>query len=429
MKRSTIRFIIILGTISIIGIIIIQIYWMQKTYNIKETQFHQSVNIVLNNVTTILFDYSNEIYEESCDLPYENPVLQISSDYYIVNVNCEIDIDILEYYLITEFENRNLKIDFEYGVYDCTNDNMTYGNYISLKQDPTLLFEKSDLQKSDEFTYYFGVYFPDHSNYIIGNMNILYFFSVILILIIIFFAYSLSVILRQRRLSEVQKDFINNMTHEFKTPISSIAISVDVLAEPLIIKEPERITKYTGIIKEQNTRLKNQVEKVLNMAEIEKNKIQLQKKKIDLNIMLPEIVKEFKLSFPNKYGEIKINLNHNNQKILADELHFSNILFNIIDNAYKYCKNKPVVNINTALYKNKIILSVADNGIGIKKEHFKRIFQTFYRVPTGNIHDVKGFGLGLNYVSKMINAHKWKISVSSIIDTGTVFNIYIPYIK
>lgn len=429
MKRSAIRLIVILGAISVIGIVIMQVYWMQKTFNIKERQFHQSVNSALRNVANILFDYNNEIYDESCDLPYDNPVVRVSDDYYIVNVNCEIEADILKHYLISEFENRDLTVDFEYAIYDCLEDKMKYGDYISFNKDTTKIFRKTELEKCGEFIYYFGVYFPDHNSFIRGNMDVWYFFSLLMLLILIFFTYSLFVILKQRRLTEVQKDFINNMTHEFKTPISSIAISADVLLEDTIVQEPDRINKYAGIIKDQNLRLKTQVEKVLKMAAIDKNKFLLNKKEIDINEKLDKIISEFKSSIDNKSYLIESQFLNKEIIVSLDELHFSNLIFNILDNAIKYCKTDALIKVSTNLADNKFVISISDNGIGIKKEHQKRIFQTFYRVPTGNIHDVKGFGLGLSYVLKIVKAHKWKIKVESQIENGSTFKIFIPIKK
>ncbi len=430
MKRNTIQFIIILGAISISGIIIMQLYWMQKIYNVKEKQFHQSVNTALRNVAAILFDYNNEIYTESCDLPYDNPVVKISEDYYVVNVNCEIEADILEHYLVSEFESRDLNIDFEYGIYDCSQDEMIYCGYISCNKNTGVVRHKSKLNKCGEFIYYFGVYFPKHHQYIRGSMDVWYFFAVLLIIILLFFTYSLFVILKQRRLTEIQKDFINNMTHEFKTPISSIALSVEVLANKSIISEPGRIKEYVNIIKNQNIRLQNQVEKILKMTIIDKNKIQLNKKEINIINMLSEIIASFKSSITDKSYTIKTN--YNNQIpifVLADELHFTNIIYNILDNAIKYGKQKVEININIIQDKNNAIIAISDNGIGIKKEHLKNIFNTFYRVPTGNVHNVKGFGLGLSYVIKIIKAHKWKIKVESKLNSGTKFIITLPVYK
>ncbi|MFH2095794.1 MAG: HAMP domain-containing sensor histidine kinase [Bacteroidota bacterium] len=426
MKRSAIRIIVLLGAISVIGIIGIQIYWMQKTFNLKEKQFNQSVNFALQDVSKIIYDYNNEYYEESCDLPYGNPVEQVSPDYFVVNVNCEIDASILEHYLVAEFEIRNIRLDFEYAIYDCSNDEMVYGNYISVQGD-TINIKRHDMPKYNKFTYYFGVHFPSRANYIAGGIGVMYFFSAILILVIIFFTYSLFVILKQRRLTEVQKDFINNMTHEFKTPLSSIAISADVLSDKGIISDPDRLHTYADIIREQNKRLLSHVEKVLSMASIDRQKIKLQLEEIDINVFVQDVVSDFRKSIDPGAADISINSEVAGIKTTADKLHLSSIILNILDNAVKYCDTKPAIEVGLARDKGRIILYVSDNGIGIRKEHTKRIFQKFYRVPTGNVHNVKGFGLGLNYVRNLVIAHGWKIKVESEPGKGTVFSIYIKY--
>jgi two-component system phosphate regulon sensor histidine kinase PhoR len=236
------------------------------------------------------------------------------------------------------------------------------------------------------------------------------------------------VILKQKRLSEVQRDFVNNMTHEFKTPIATIDVSADLIANPKILVKPEAIVNYANIIKTQNNRLKSQIEKVLQMAAMDRGKLKLNKEVIDLHQLVQEAVKSFNLK---DQAEITVNLEADDtcKCVMADKVHLTNIIYNLLDNAVKYVDGYPKIKIQTHQVKNQITLSIQDNGIGIGKEHQRKVFEKFFRVPTGNVHNVKGFGLGLNYVKQIVKAHKWKINLASEIGKGSTFTITMPIQK
>jgi two-component system, OmpR family, phosphate regulon sensor histidine kinase PhoR len=263
MRHKQIRFVVLLGAFAIIGIISIQVYFLQNVWNIKEKQFVQSVMIGLRDVAEQMSKYNQTA------LPNVNPVRQLSSNYFVVDINSVIDANILEFYLKAEFDKLNLQTDFEYAIYNCQTDKMEYGNYLTKSgtANPNVL--TANLPKYDQYTYYFGVNFPLLRNNITGDMSLWFFFMGLLLVAIIFFVYAIFVILHQKRLSEMQKDFINNMTHEFKTPISSINISADVIMNPDIINDPARLFTYGSVIKQENNRLNQQVDKVLQIARIE----------------------------------------------------------------------------------------------------------------------------------------------------------------
>jgi two-component system phosphate regulon sensor histidine kinase PhoR len=227
----------------------------------------------------------------------------------------------------------------------------------------------------------------------------------------------------------VQKNFINNLTHELKTPISSIAIASSVINNQDILNTPERLFTYARIIQEQNMRLSKNVEKVLNLASLEKNRIHLNLEEINLNEILTEITAQFKQTDFGQKAKVKIYLRDLKLNIFADRFHFSNLILNILENGVKYCEKKPELKISVNEKKKNFELSVTDNGIGIPRDQRKKIFTKFYRVPTGNVHNVKGFGLGLDYVQKIVSAHKWKIKVDENPDGGSIFTLIIPYLK
>jgi len=422
MRQKQIRFVVLLGAFAIIGIISIQVYFLQNAWNIKEKQFVQSVLIGLRNVAEQMGKYNQT------SLPHINPVRQLSSNYFVVDINSEIDANILEFYLKAEFDKLNLQTDFEYAIYNCQTDKMEYGNYLTKNGTAKPNVLTVNLPKYDQYTYYFGVNFPLLKNTITGDLAIWFFFMALLLVAIIFFVYAIFVILHQKRLSEMQKDFINNMTHEFKTPISSINISADVIMNPDIIHDPARLFTYASVIKQENSRLNQQVDKVLQIARIESQSFHLNKQLVDLNALILTVAENCKAN-SNRQLIVNTNLSDSVGSIEADELHLTNILHNLLDNASKYSDKEPIITIETTRSVHSILIGISDNGPGINSEFQHRVFQKFYRIPTGNLHDVKGFGLGLYYVKTICDAHQWKIALKSEPGNGASFEIEIPNMK
>jgi len=349
-----------------------------------------------------------------------NPVRQLSSNYFVVDVNSEIDANILEHYLKIEFDRLSIHTDFEYAIYNCNTDMMEYGNYFSyngaVKHDAIT----ANLPKYAGYNYYFGVNFPLLKNTISGDMAIWFFLMGILVISVIFFGYSIFVILQQKRLSEMQRDFINNMTHEFKTPIASINISADVISNLDTIREPARLLTYGSVIKQEINRLNDQVDKVLQIARIEKHGFHLRKEKIDLNSVILKVVENCKTDLSRNI-RITTSLSDEIGEIFADRLHVTNIFHNLLDNALKYSGESPQVHIETLRQGRRIKVLFSDNGPGISHPYQKKVFRKFYRIPTDNVHDVKGFGLGLFYVKSICDAHHWKISLDPSSGKGATF--------
>jgi len=424
MNRNTIRLVVILATASILGITITQFYWMKRVFDIKEREFNLSVNNALKMVSERLCDCEEE------NLPSRNPVDQISSTYFVVSVNENIDPAYLDYYLRDELSKRNVKVDFEYGIYDCRVENMVYTKYV--KQDGEAEDKIPEIPALTDAPFkrdqsYFGVHFPGKTSNLISQMGIWIFSSFVLLLVIVFFGYTLFVILKQKRLSEIQKDFINNMTHEFKTPISTISISSEVLKDPEIIKSPERLLNYASIIQNESHRLKGQVERVLQMASLEENHFGLKKEELNIHEIIKYAIDSIKLSLEEKKGAIQYGLDAEKATLKADKLHLTNIIYNLLDNAVKYSKRIPNIRLITRNERQGIVIGIEDNGIGIESSLQKKIFNKFFRVPTGNVHDVKGFGLGLNYVNMVAKAHNGEITVESKPGVGSRFSIYLPF--
>ncbi len=423
MKNSTIFRVVILGAIAIAAIIVVQTYWITKSWQLNEKEFHQKVILTLSNVAEELADLSGG------ELPAEDLIKRVDPNYYIVNVNNSFRAEILEFLLKKEFNEAALNEDFEYGIYDCETNKMVSGKYVALSsQVETSKPLTEELKTDDNFVYYFGVRFPENQRYIFRSMTLPIIFSALLFLAIIFFIYSISVILRQKRLSEMQKDFINNMTHEFKTPISTINISSDVLLRTPAIQQDKRLQQYAAIIKEQNNRLNKQVEKVLQFARIEKRDFKLKLEPVHLNDLLQNIAYSVQLRVDESKGVFNLELCEGDVIVEADRLHLTNILHNLLDNAIKYSEDELVIGLSCIKVNNAVKITISDKGIGIPKEYQKKIFKKFFRIPTGNVHNVKGFGLGLFYVRNICRKHGWKLNLQSE-GNGTIFTILIPIAK
>ncbi len=422
MKNAQIRLVVILATLSIVGVAITQFYWVRKAFDLKEAEFNRTVNTALLNVAHTIFEIN------STPPPANNPVEQISTNYFVVNVNSDIDANLLEFLLHNEFEKRNIQADFEYGIYDCTNEKMVYGDYVSLGQGVDQQTKK-ELPLLSSQGYYFGVQFPNQRAQILNQMGIWTFSSIVLIVVLIFFGFTLFVILKQKRLSEIQRDFINNMTHEFKTPLATISVSTEVLKDPSIINNPERLRNYTAIIEKESTRLRHQVDRVLQLASSTKDEIALKKENIDIHKLLEGAIQDFELMVHSKNGNFNKEFLASSTFVIGDPLHLQNAFYNLFDNAIKYSKDCPTITIKTKTIKKRIAISIADNGIGIAKENQNKIFENFYRVSTGNLHDVKGFGIGLSYVKTIVANHKGTITMKSELGKGSTFTLTFPTVS
>ena len=446
MNRKTINAVIILGVLSVLSILMVQILWIKNTNSLHETtiaiqekedslnmvHFEEHVRIALRNV---LEDISTT-KGDSSDLV--GAVKKIQDDYYSVDINEELHPFYLENLLKRQLYNQNVHQSFQYGIYDCFNDSIVFGKMIQYTEESngftvadTINNLTTEAMKWKKDGHYFTVFFPgiltDKENDIILKpySPYLYLF-IIVIFVLLFFGFAVIVILKQKRLSEVKTDFINNMTHELKTPISTIGLSSEMILRSNIEDDPEKIKKYAGLIFKENKRLENQVERVLNVAKLDKNEITLKKVQFNIHELLLEVKDTIELNNNEKETKVTLELNASDPEIMVDSVHITNVVYNLIDNGMKYCTENPLIHITTENFKEGILLTIEDNGIGIKKENQKLIFDKFYRVPTGNIHNVKGFGIGLYYVNKIILAHKGNISVKSSIDEGSKFIIYLP---
>ena len=443
MKNRTVNAVAILGVISILSILIVQFVWIQNTRQLQQEyiniqqredslnlrEFAQQARTALRNVLTSV--HQNE--EQSA---VYGAIKQISYQHYTVDINDEIQPFYLETLLKKEFYLQDIQQDFIFGIYDCFTDSISLSGLYVFDSDS--IYAKQE-QQAKEITpeslnltkdgHYFTVYFPNLELDQIkaaSSFSPMVYLMIVVVFVVVFFAFSLGIIIRQKRLSEVKNDFINNMTHELKTPISTISLSSELLLRLEDNADPDRMRKYASIIYKENKRLEKQVERVLNIAQLDKDKVTLNKETVSLFSILNDVKENFEFNQATGGGQLSIHKETDTEMLIADPVHLTNVLFNLVDNAVKYCKNIPVILVTVKTEKEGYRIDIQDNGIGIKKEDLRLIFDKFYRVPTGNIHDVKGFGLGLYYVKLIIEAHKGKIDAKSTLDKGTTFSIWLP---
>lgn len=342
-----------------------------------------------------------------------------------------IDPSRLERLLKAELKNSGITLDYKHAVksFQDGEDKVIIGGKSynpGPQKEYTMLLFPHDPEETKKGNYLY-VYFPKRDGYLLKQTGILVIPTVILTVMLIgIFVFTILIILRQKKLSIIKNDFINNMTHELKTPISTISLASQMLRDNTVTNTPKTIEHISGIIYQESKRLTTQVEKVLQMAVFNEGKLKLKVKEVNINTLINSVVLNFELRVKAKEGELTANLKAEPAIIKGDEVHITNVLFNLLDNAVKYSKEAPKIIISTARNDQFVIVTIKDHGIGIPKEYVGQIFERFYRVPTGNVHDVKGFGLGLSYVKKIIDAHHGKIKVESDLNKGTKFMIYFP---
>ncbi len=418
MKQKKFNIVIVLGLIATIGILIAQLFWTKEAFNLEDKKFSQRIHIALLEVVKKLYQGTNS------ELPSNYPIKKVANDYYIVNVENDFKPEILEFYLKKEFKKFNINTDFEYAMYNCQSDEMVYGNYISIsekkKQNSEVYFPKHK-----NLIYYFAVRFPNENTFLLSSLRFWLLLSITLIVILMVYVYSIYTIIQQKKYADLQRDFINNMTHEFKTPLSSILIASTFLKQQNEIQNDKKLEKYTQIIINQSYKLNQHIEKVLNIAKSDNSNFELVKTRISLFNILKSTIESVQLKYENSIIEIDSSIDF---LILADEFHFTNLIYNLLENSIKYCENSPKIYIKIEKKINQIQLNFIDNGIGIESNKIQFIFDKFYRIPNQKSIENSGFGLGLYYVKKIATLHNWKISIYNNEKWGITTSLLIPII-
>jgi len=461
-------------SVALLGIAVIQFYWLKNGVDINTENFDSQVQYALNRVKQRLEDDANQIKnlnrtlssteQSSIFKSSKEPIDKILSpnidDYrrkqletQVANITWLIRPEValtsitaadLSKYLRVELQNQGISLDYDFGVFseDIEDYIIRNGKYtvVNMTGGSSDVAVDENLNRSVHEIGLFGgvdqdpvgslrIFFPKKTSFLISSILPALISSILLTGLILFcFVYTINVILTQKKVSLMKTDFINNMTHEFKTPIATISLAADSIVNPKVKSNEKMIDRYADIIRQENKRMLNQVEKVLQIARLDKKDFQLKIASINMHDLVHTAAENSRLRVNEKGGEISADVNASNPIIQGDENHISNVLHNLIDNAIKYSGETPKIHLETKNTKDGVLISVKDNGIGISKEDQKRIFEKFYRVSTGNLHDVKGFGLGLSYVKAIVDAHQGSIQVSSEIGKGSIFSVSFPHL-
>lgn len=340
------------------------------------------------------------------------------------------NLKVLDSLIMSELDRSGIRTEYEFGIYEPVYNRLVQektGNYTQqlLESDFAFSLFPNDVFRSSE---YLLLYFPDQQNYLLRQMNFMTIVSVIFILVIITsFTYTIITLIRQKQLSLMKNDFINNMTHELKTPISTISLACQALRDKDVQKSETLYQNYINVINEENERLGLMTQKVLQTAQLEKGKIRLNKSGFNFHDVIEDAIRKIDLQLKAFNGHIKTALNAEFSYLEADKIHLTNVVFNLLDNAIKYSQESPEITIITDNVNNGIQMHVKDNGIGISKNNQKKIFDNLYRISTGNLHNVKGFGLGLSYVKAIVEMHGGHVKLSSELKKGSTFTVFIPF--
>lgn len=424
MNRRFIIITIIAMTIALIGLMGIQIYWIQSASAIKEANFRRSVNEAMVKVI-LKIEHMEKAKSMSAGLDIR--VLGFSQH---LPYDSILSLRALDSLIRIQLNIRGIDTRYEFCIYKperqefIMEQSSTFRKELIEKGNAFVLFQ-ADIYSSPE---YLLIYFPREKQFLLTELWGMLLISIILIIVIVYsFTYSITIVFRQKRLSEMKNDFINNMTHEFKTPISTISLACEALGDKDMRGSSEMVESYISMIRDENRRLAGMAEKILQTAVIDKGQLKIKREKIDLHEIIQDVIKNLRIQVEIKDGEIIRNYMASRSRIEGDKVHVTNLVYNLLDNANKYSPKKPVIRIHTENISNGIVMTIEDNGIGIGKVEQKKIFEKLYRVPTGNIHEVRGFGLGLSYVKAIVEEHHGKISVESEVNKGTKFKVFLPF--
>ncbi len=429
----------VLILLSLLGLIFFQFLWLKSAKEIKEQQLD-------DNIARAVAEAAEKLVQERTSLPFtrrsdlrfpDKMKIEFFKPSVIQRFSKD---DIKEILRVALKKNLQKDIPFEFAVTEntLTGDQITTDNFFKYYLDSTNNLRRiiqlvppsgSNLENltKEEFL---AVIVP-HSRTIILREITWFIMGAILFTIIITTAFFLTIrtLLKQKKLSEIKSDFINNMTHEFKTPLATISLAVDALKNEKVSGDKEKTNYFTGIIKEENKRMNKQVETILQAALLDKQEVQLNLKKLSAHTLIRSALNNITLPLEDRGGKIEISLDATKDLVMADEVHFTNLINNLLDNAVKYSKDSLFIKLHTSNQGNSIRIKIEDNGIGMNKETLNRIFEKFYRAHTGNIHDVKGFGLGLSYVKTMVDAHRGTIKPESTLGKGSCFLLTFPLAK
>lgn len=421
--------IIFLTTISVLGILFIQVQWIKNAIQVKKDQYEQSRTKALHDIRSS----AQDLFLLKLNQQTGISLLNEQARHYELEQHFTVQYfktEEMQQIIQTALRNNGIKQSFEFGVTNIFYNIVLYSDGFKSEFMPECWAIKltNGNAAQQEILY---LYVREPKSYLIERMSWMILASVVFTIIIIWaFALTIRTLFSQKKLSEIKSDFINNMTHELKTPLATIGLAVDALTNSKVIGDEDKIRYYSAMIKDENKRMNKQVETILQAARIEREEITLNRTELDAHAIIEKTAHNVMLQVQEKHGTLSLNLKANKSNIYADEVHFSNLIFNLLDNAIKYSSEGLKIDISTSNGVGQMLaIRVKDNGIGMTKETQAHIFEKFYRAHTGNLHDVKGFGLGLSYVKSLVEAHGGRVRVESAPGKGTTFIVSLPLVR
>lgn len=411
--------------ISLIGLVYLQNVWINNAIEVQEIKY-------INEIRNSLYDIRADLIIRTTKLLGQNPETtnydnDNTYDYISSKIEYLSDDDVVES-ITNQLRKNNIDLDFEYVILNQFMRSPIKQSYGFNFNENINMIPNISIDRMGNIRLF--VKLKEPKNYLVKRASWLITTSIVLtVMIFASFIIIIYIIFKQKKVGEIKSDFINNMTHEFKTPLATISLAVDALNTEKVQTQPEKIKYFTSIIKDENQRLNKQVQKILEAAKMERDNLELNLQPIRIHNFIENAVKASEINLVEKNGIIETNCKAKNDLIEGDEVHISNIIYNLIDNAIKYSKENLIIKISTQNTKTSIIIKVEDNGIGMNKETQSHIFEKFYRAHTGNVHNVKGFGLGLSYVKTVVLAHKGKIKVESTLGKGSTFIVELPILR
>jgi two-component system, OmpR family, phosphate regulon sensor histidine kinase PhoR len=424
MRLSTLKWIVLSATLLAGLIVTVQLYWLDKVYSFEQRQFNTNV------VKSIRGLFEDLQMNDAPGISLNKLINTPDNNYLLFKADTIPPKDSLVYYLQDEFADFGVLTDCRLGAYSAAEKKYVYEEFIPspASRYAKVLPTQEELPVFSKYADHILLYFPHRHEYILEQMDFWIISSVVLFIALIGLGVCLFYFYRQKFLTEIQKDFVNNFTHEFKTPLAVMKIASDVLAQDSIFHQPDRLQRYAAIIKSQTEHLQSQVERLLKAASSESKDLPILRENIQAQQLIEQALSKVQPLIEEKKARIELKIEEGKGKdglVYADRAHLELAVINLLENALKYSEDPHIV-VETGHDEDDFFISVKDNGVGIEKKYLKNIFKKFYRVPTGDIHNVKGFGLGLNFVKRIIDAHKGKIKVNSLPGIGTEFRLFIP---
>jgi two-component system phosphate regulon sensor histidine kinase PhoR len=419
MRSSTLTRIVFFFTILIALIIVIQLFWLNKLYSYEQRQFTTNVVKVARGILEDMELLTNP--EVQLQKLISNP----EPNSFLIQIDTIPQKDSLVYYLNAEMEDFDLFTDCKLGVYSSTMGKYLYEAYLPTAASHNLLNSGKALRYYNRNYSFIHLYFPHRSKYVLHEITFWIVASVILLIMLMALGASVFYLYRQKFLNELQNDFIRNITHEFQTPLTTLKLGLDMISKPGILEKPEKLEKYTSLMQAQTDYLHKHIENLVKVIKTDNIPLTLQKEKLNPNDLIKNAIEQMQLQIEEKQAIIELRPDKANTAIKADKNNLYIVLLNLISNAIKYSRNPHII-ITTNTNHKRYFISIKDNGIGIDKKFVSKLFGKFYRVPTGDLHNTKGLGLGLYFVNKIISTHGGKITINSRVGSGTEFRITLP---